>query len=124
MSTPQPEIDPTILEAIKASAEEQMARIVKVFEVVVEGLNGRMNQIDSTMESLEERLAMITVAYAELASMITALVAKVGQGSPEEVEDFNRLVMQQRRDMMNLLRENSEQPFTPHEPVATDPQQP
>lgn len=121
MSQSNQPIDKEFLDLLQQSAEDQMVRVTKVVELVVDGLNGRMDQIESTIDNIEERLAMITVAYAELASMITALVAKVGSGSPEEVEEFKRLVNDQRKQMLEVLRQQEEQPFTPHEPVETDP---
>ena len=113
-------IDQALLDLLQQSAEEQMTRITQVLELVVDGVNGRIGQLESTIDNIEERLAMITVAYAELASMITALVAKVGSGTPEEVEEFTRLVNDQRKQMLEVLRQQEEQPFTPHEPVESD----
>lgn len=121
MSQSNQPIDQAILELLQQKAEEQTVRMTKVIELVVDGLNGRMDQLDSSLEGFEQRLAMITVAYAEIASMITALVAKVGSGSPEEVEEFHKLVSEQRKQMLDLLRQEAEKPFTPHESMESDP---
>jgi archaellum component FlaC len=99
---------------------ELNAQIAKVLEIVVDGVNAHIKQVEDNAESLEQRLAMLTAGYAELATMITALVARVGSGSPEEIEAFNREVVEGRKKMLEMLKETTQQPFTAHQPQDTD----
>lgn len=100
-----------------ALTEELNANLAKVLELLVDGLNGRIDQGEKNLESLEERVAMLTAGYAELATMITALVSRVGAGSPEEIEAFNQAVVQGRKEMLEILKSQRQEPFTPHPQV-------
>ena len=93
--------------------EELNANLAKVLELVVDGIHGRINRNEKDLESIEERLAILTAGYAELATMITALVSRVGAGSPEEIEAFNQAVVEGRKEMLELLKSQREQPFVP-----------
>lgn len=96
------------------------ADIAKVLEIVVDGINAHIADVEANAESLEQRVAMLTAGYAELATMITALVARVGSGSQEEIDAFNKDVADGRKRMLEMLKETTQQPFTPYQPPPAD----
>lgn len=88
-------------------------QVVKLLETMSSSFASQVTDVESQLDSFEQRLAMLTAGYAELATMITALVARVGAGSEEEIQAFNEEVRKGRKDMMDLLRSQSQQPFKP-----------
>ena len=88
-------------------------QVVKLLETMSSSFTSQVTDVESQLDSFEQRLAMLTAGYAELATMITALVARVGAGSEEEIQAFNEEVRKGRKDMMDLLRSQSQQPFKP-----------
>jgi hypothetical protein len=64
----------------------------------------RIEKQDQLMEQFERQLAALTSGYAELASLVEALLSMVVNTSPEKMEEFYTHLRSSREQMLDTLR--------------------
>lgn len=84
-------------------APDPYEQIIQVMDSVITAMNHRFEHLESMHEQLEQVVAVLVPAYAELAATIEALVARVGSGSPEELEAFKKDAREGKRKLLELF---------------------
>lgn len=103
--------------------EELITTVVKIVEAAVDGVNGRIQRLEDRVETDEQHMGLLTAAYGEFVVIIEALVARVGSGSPEELEAFKKDAAAGKKQLLDLLRqhlpEQNRAGFQPFDPDSS-----
>jgi len=79
-----------------------------VLTSMAEKLEERLQQMDKSIESIEQQIATMVVAYGEQAVFMEALIGQINFAAPEAQKVFTDTLARSRREMLKVMKEGAD----------------
>ncbi|CAB4143771.1 hypothetical protein UFOVP784_231 [uncultured Caudovirales phage] len=79
-----------------------------VLTSMAEKLEERLQQMDKSIESIEQQIATMVVGYGEQAVFMEALIGQINFAAPEAQKVFTDTLARSRREMLKVMKEGAD----------------
>lgn len=88
------------IEFLRDELQQLMIKLADKFET-------RLQQVEETIDKVENQIATLIVGYGEQAVFMEALIAQINFASPEAQKAFTENVSENRKKMFQVMKEGS-----------------
>ena len=75
---------------------------------MAEKIEERLNEMDKSIESIEQQIATMVVGYGEQAVFMEALIGQINFAAPEAQKVFTDTLARSRREMLKVMKEGAD----------------
>jgi hypothetical protein len=75
---------------------------------MAEKIEERLNEMDKSIESIEQQIATMVVGYGEQAVFMEALIGQINFAAPEAQKVFTDTLASSRREMLKVMKEGAD----------------